>query len=386
MSLQPIRLAFSLLITLTTILVLLPIGCAAEPTATPTVIPTQTPAPAPTVAPAPTPTPEPLVFLPADEAPHDAPIEWWYFNGMLRDDAGGEYGYHFVTFQAEGPDGVVPHLLQATLGDHEKGVHYSAETGMLAPEQSDARSVDVEVNGWRMAAGPKGYDLRFRFNEDEEEITLEMRAVPRRDPVLHGATGLVHMGPDAGSTYYYSRTRLEVSGWIEDGHGRRRVSGPGWMDHQWGEIADTAIGWDWASIQFDGGEDLMVAEVWHSDGRRRLSSHGTYLQPDGTVIYLEGGDFSIISEGTWSSPETGVEYPMEWQVIIGSLGLELKLTPYLKNAESSSGVLGVAYWEGAVSVTGTRFDEPVSGWGFVELVGYDPRQLEVTPAAPTLER
>ena len=385
MSLQPVRLAFPLLTILAVATFLLVIGCAAEPTPTPTALPTPIPRPTATPPPTQTPTPEPLVFLPSDEASHDAPIEWWYFNGMLRDDAGGEYGYHFVTFQTEGAPGVVPHLLQATLGDHGGGVHYAAERGALLPEQHEARSVDAETGGWLMRAGPKGYDMRFHFDEGEGPVALELRAVPRRDPVLHGGTGLVHMGAEAGSTYYYSRTRLHVTGWIEDVEGRRPVTGPGWMDHQWGEIASGHIGWDWASVQFDDGADLMVAVVWHPDGRRRLSGHGTYLEPDGTVKYLEGDDVSINGQGSWTSPETGVEYPMGWQVEVGSLELGLELTPYLQQAESASGILGVSYWEGAVSVEGQRNGEPVSGWGFVELVGYDPRQLEVTPSAPTLE-
>ena len=385
MSLQPVRFACFFLIALMAVSVLLAVGCAAEPTAAPTPLPTPTPAPTPTVAPEPTPTPipRPLVFFPADEAPHHTPVEWWYFNGMLRDDAGGEYGYHFVTFQTEGVPGVTPHLLQATLGDHGQGVHYAAERGALLPERPDARSVDAETGGWLMRAGPKGYDMRFHFDEGEGTVALVLRAVPRRDPVLHGGTGLVHMGEEAGSTYYYSRTRLHVTGWIEDAEGRRPVVGPGWMDHQWGEIADRRIGWDWASVQFDDGADLMVAVVWHSDGRRRLSGHGTYVEPGGAVTYLEGEDVSIIGQGYWTSSETGVEYPMGWQVEIASLELGLELTPYLEQAESVSDILGVAYWEGSVSVSGRRGGEPVSGWGFVELVGYDPRTPEVAPPIPT---
>ena len=380
MSFQPIPFAFPLLTILTTLAALMAVGCAAEQAARPTQAPALTPTA--TSEPAPTPTPVPLVFLPADEAPHDTPIEWWYFNGMLRDEAGREYGYHYVTFQTEGAPGVAPHLLQATLGDHGRGVHYAAETGVLAPENPEARGVDVEAGGWLMRAGPKGYDMRFHFDEGEGPVALELRAVPRRGPVLHGGTGLVHMGPEAGSTYYYSRTRLHVTGWIEDAGGRRVVSGPGWMDHQWGEIASGRIGWDWASIQFDDGADLMAAVVWSPDGRRRLSGHGTYIEPGGEVTYMEGDDVSIVAQGEWTSPDTGVAYPMGWQVKIDSLDLEVELTPYLRQAESTSDFLGVSYWEGAVSVSGLLGGNPATGWGFVELVGYDPRQLEVTPPAP----
>ena len=159
------------------------------------------------------------------------------------------------------------------------------------------------------------------------------------------------------------------------------------MDHQWGEIADTGIGWDWASVQLDDGADLMVAVVWHSDGRRRLSGHGTYVEPDGKVTYLEGDDVAITAQGSWTSQHTGVTYPMDWELEVGPLELGLKLTPFLRQAESSSGVLGVAYWGGRGG--GGRAGgaaNGVSGWGFVELVGYDPRPLEVATPAGEPER
>ena len=370
MPLFPVRLA---LLLLTIAAVLLAFGCQPEPTPTPTTTPTPIPPP--------TPTPEPLVFLPADEAPHDAPIEWWYFNGLLRDDAGGEYSYHFVTFQSKGHPGVTPHLLQASLGDHVRGIHHTAETGILEPERPEARGVDVDTSGWLMTGGGEGYDLRFGFTGAEGNTSLELRALPQRQPILHGRTGLVHMGPEAGSTYYYSHTRLDVTGWIEDGEGRRQVSGPAWMDHQWGEIASGRVGWDWASIQLDDGSDLMVAVVWHPEGRRRVSAHGTYVFADGEGFsYFEGDAVSITAQSSWTSPDTGVEYPVGWRVEAGPL--EMELTPFLEQSEFSSDILGVSYWEGAVSVAGDVGDRPVSGWGFVELAGYDPRRLEVATPTP----
>ena len=357
-------------------LIFLLAGCATEPA---TAGPTATAVPPP---PTPTPTPAPLVFFPQDEGPHDTPVEWWYFNGMLADDAGGEYSYHFVTFQSQGPQGVVPHLLQATLGDHDRGVHHTGEQPLLAQEKPDATGVDVATGGWMMRGDGDGYELRMKFGSGDATVELELTAVAERDPVLHGGSGLVHMGPEAGSTYYYSRTRLNVSGWIEESGGRREVSGPGWMDHQWGEISSSEIGWDWASIQLDDGADLMAAVVWHPDGRRRLAGHGTHVAPGGKVTYLHDDEVSITSQGTWTSPESGVEYPMGWRVEIESLGIELDLDPYLEQAEFHSEVLGASYWEGAAAVSGHREGEPVTGWGFVELVGYDPRRPEIsTPSA-----
>ena len=360
-------------------------ACTPGPTATllPTATPTATP-PRPTAAPTPTATPPPVVFLPADDGPHDAPIEWWYFNGMLRDDAGGEYSYHFVTFQSAGAPGVTPQLLQASLGDHVRGRHHTSETGYLAPERPEATGVNAETGRWLMSGDGEGYELRFIVDEDEAPIEVELKATPRRAGVLHGGSGLVEMGRDVGSTYYYSYTRLEVAGWIEDEEGRRPVKGPGWMDHQWGDVSSARIGWDWASIQLDDGADLMVAVLFYPVGHRPAAAHGTYVEPDGSVTYLHMDDISIDGTGRWTSPDTGVEYPMQWAVVTeGQPRLELELTPHLEQAEFTSDFLGASYWEGAVSVTGTREGEAVTGWGFVELVGYDPRQLGVTPPAPT---
>ena len=372
--------------------ILFAVGCSSGPpppapasklAPSPGVPPTQTPVPTLTPVPSPVESPPPpttaAVVFPDDEGSHDTPVEWWYFNGMLRDDVGAEYSYHFVTFQSGGTHEGTPHLLQATLGDHRSGAHYDAERLALAPAQSEVTGVDIAVGGWIMRGGPDGYDMRFQFSGPNGQVGLELSAVSQREPVLHGGSGLVDMGPEAGSTYYYSRTRIAVTGWIEDTGGRREVSGPGWMDHQWGDITRRDIGWDWSSIQLDDGSDLMIAVIWHPDGRRHLSGHGTYLEPGGDVAYYNEDDISITPMGAWVSPETGIEYPSGWRVEVAPLGLELELTPFLEQAEFTSGFIGVSYWEGAVSVTGQREGQPVTGWGFVELVGYDPKQLESEP-------
>ena len=362
-------------------LLLLAVACAAEFTPAPT--PASTPMATATATPTPTPipTPTPLLSFPADYGPHDAAIEWWYFNGLLFDDDGGEYSYHFVVFQAPGAAGVAPYLLQASLGNHRRGGHYAAERGVLAPARAGADDVDVAVGGWLMRGDGGGYELRFRVGDDGDGAALELRAAARRRPGGHGGNGLVHLGAAAGSTYYYSITRLEVDGWIQDGESRRRVRGPGGMDHQWGEIAADRVGWDWVSVQLEDGADFMAAVVWQAEpggGKRRRSAHSTYVAAGGAVTYGRGDGVDIAALGEWESPATGVTYPMGWRVTDESLGLALELTPYIREAEFDSDILGVAYWEGAVAAAGARDGGPVRGWGFVELAGYDPRR----PLAP----
>jgi lysophospholipase L1-like esterase len=48
---------------------------------------------------APTPAAAARVSLPRDEAPHDAPTEWWYYTGHLRADDGARFGFQSVLFR-----------------------------------------------------------------------------------------------------------------------------------------------------------------------------------------------------------------------------------------------------------------------------------------------
>ena len=385
---------------LLTAIVGLSAACSGEPTPTvaaptpaptsaaitPTSVPTSTrplDTPTPTVPPTSTPTPTPLptrtttplidrtlVSFPEDEAPHETPIEWWYFNGFLRDAAGGEYSFHFVTFQSPTLQVGTPHLLQATLSDHGSQEHLAGERPTLSILDPDAPSVDIDAGGWVMRGDGQEYTLIFNL----EGRAVSLVATSRREPVLHDSTGLVHLG-EAGDTYYYSRTRLDLAGWIEDTEGRREVSGSGWMDHQWGDISRVGVGWDWVNLQLDDGSDLMVVEVWQPDTHERIAAYGTFVSHYDAASHIPGDGVLIEALGTWVSPNTGIEYPMGWRVEVEELDIELNVVPVLEQAEFAAGtVLPVAYWEGAVFASGRRGGAALEGKGFVELVGYDPGQ------------
>ena len=276
----------------------------------------------------------PLVSLPEDEASHETPVEWWYFNGFLWDGEGNEYSFHFVTFQSPTLAVGTPHLLHATLGDHGEGQHFAGERPALARRDPDAPSVDIDAEGWVMRSDGKEYELRFDLGGKSVDLT----AISTREPVLHDSTGLVDLG-EAGETYYYSRTRMRLDGWIEDANGRRAVSGSGWMDHQWGNISRLDVGWDWLNLIMDDGSDLMVAVVWQPGQQERVASYATYVMAGGDVVHVPGDDVDLTATGTWVSPETGIEFPMGWLLEISPLGVDLQLEPVLEQAEFAAGTV-----------------------------------------------
>ena len=308
----------------------------------------------------------PLVKLPEDEGAHSAGVEWWYFNGHLTDESKREYSFHFVTFQTRIADGATGRLLQLSWGDHANGLYLTAEKAALATAEATPGRFDFQDSGWRMSGDGTGYALSF----DTGGYFLDLQATSRKPAVLHQGTGLVKLGP-AGNTFYYSRPRLDVSGTLTIDGQPLRVNGAAWMDHQWGEFTSRQVGWDWMSIQLDDGSELMAALVWDPDGHQPFASYGTFITGDGAVRRLEEEDFRLTPAGSWTSPATGTVYPMGWDFSAGLLDLALTLTPVQQDAEFSGSRYAPAdYWEGAVSVAGTLKGSPVTGKGFVELVGY----------------
>jgi predicted secreted hydrolase len=74
---------------------------------------------------------------------------------------------------------------------------------------------------------------------------------------------------------------------------------------------------------------------------------------------------------TYASPVTKAVYPIAWRVAVPSLGLDLEVKTPLRSQElASSGTAGLSYWEGAVTLGGTRGGVEASGVGYLEMTGY----------------
>jgi predicted secreted hydrolase len=316
------------------------------------------PSPAASVAPSPD-----HVVLPQDDAPHDDLTEWWYYTGHLQAAGGKTYGFELVVFQALRGTDPPAYAAHFAVTDNARGDFHFDQRAETGKQVHAGAGFDLDLSGWSMK-GAGGHD---HLAAGMPDYAIDLDLTPLKPAVLHEGKGLITYGAP-GWSYYYSRPRLGLTGAIVD-HGQRLpVSGIAWMDHQWGNFVSSGGGWDWFSIQLDDNSELMLYFLHDPQGRPG-EPYGTYVAPDGTATILPPSAFSQQALGSWQSPADGITYPSGWQVKAGDASLSL--TPTVKDQELRTGQsTGITYWEGDVAVTGTKAGRPVSGQGYVELVGY----------------
>ena len=404
------RFATARLTTLATAVALMASACSAPIIANPAL--TFPSPPPPSAAPSRPSDPVPIPF-PRDDGPHDRLTEWWYYTGHLHTDTGRRFGFEAVVFRAE--RGSVPPSWAAHLALTEEpdglagGSFHYAQRSEIGPQvdrsprdaSGNPTGFDLQVAGlnprlvvngapataapWRLA-GANGSD-RIEAALAPEEVGgagaafgLQLDLESTKAPALHDGDGFVDFGP-AGSSYYYSRTRLTATGTLDLDGEQLSVEGIAWFDHQWGDFVSVGGGgWDWFAINLGDGTDLTMSLVRDADGAVLLK-YGTIVDSDGLATHLGDSDFTIEALGYWPSPRSGHTYVVGWFITVPS-GLrsapaQIELEPTVFDQElDTRPTTGVAYWEGSqhVIVTGLE-DRPggnPSGEAYVEMTRYGP--------------
>jgi predicted secreted hydrolase len=111
----------------------------------------------------------------------------------------------------------------------------------------------------------------------------------------------------------------------------------------------------------------MVYRLRRRDGSTDAHSAGSLVSADGAVRSLAAGEVALDALDHWTSPRSRVRYPGRWRLAVPGAGLALEIVPRLADQEL---IVGTRYWEGAVGIEGTADGRPVTGRGYVELVGY----------------
>jgi len=356
--------------------------------------PAERPSPAPrTPAPAVAADPQPVVF-PRDDGPHGRLTEWWYYTGHLEAADGRTFGFEYVVFRAERGGFPVSWASHLAITD-ESGARFAyGQRSEVGPQVDrsprDAAGTPIGFSFSLAGSGPAGSGAAWTMAGSGDRDTLSALTGPAEaagapmpngfglqlaltaagTPVLHDGDGWVDFGAASGS-YYYSRPRMSAAGTLVVDGEPVAVTGTAWFDHQWGDfIAVGGGGWDWFAVNLDDGTDLTISLVRGADGADALV-YGTLVHPDGTPSHLAGDQIAVETLGHWTSPRTGATYPSGWRVQISGAGLDLVVTPTLRDQElDTRSTTGVVYWEGSEHVSGTRGGQPVAGKGYVELTGY----------------
>jgi predicted secreted hydrolase len=336
--------------------------------------------------------------FPRDHFAHpDFKTEWWYYTGNLRTDDGQAFGFELTFFREGLPNPYanpsrwrleqlyIAHL--AVTDARESAFAYDQRMHRGALELAGARTAadcgpgiaDCEarvwVRDWSVVIG----ESRHRLDAPGKDIGVQLELVPLKAPVIHGHEGVSRKGPSPGSaSHYYSFTRLQADGAIRFRGRRHKVSGLAWMDHQFSSsaLAPGQAGWDWFSLQFPDGSELMLYQLRRADGTPDLYSAGTYVPAAGGPLPLEVGQFFLTARpsSSWRSPHSGGRYPLQWQLRVPSLQIEVEIAAVTPDQElTTKETTGVTYWEGAVRATGQKQGANIVGRGYLEMTGYAPK-------------
>jgi len=145
------------------------------------------------------------------------------------------------------------------------------------------------------------------------------------------------------------------------------------MDHEFStdQLEPTDAGWDWFAIQLQNNEELMLYRLRKKSGQADPYSSGTYVDAYGEAHFLDDSQFSLSPGGSWRSPRSGAQYPLEWQITVRTPDIELTERTSLNDQELfSKDSAFPSYWEGAVTYSGHIYAQPISGVGYLEMTGY----------------
>jgi predicted secreted hydrolase len=321
--------------------------------------------------------------FPSDHGPHNLfRSEWWYFTGNLKNPQGRRFGYELTFFRfALKPD--LPesksawrtnqlYMAHLTLTDVENNRFYTDERVSRAGNDlagASNKSYQVWLYDW--SAKTEGeVDFPFRLNAKSGDFAIDLLLTSSKGYVMQGDQGLSQKSPEPGNaSYYYSYPRLETEGTVSVGGKQFSVVGTSWMDREWSTsaLSNEQSGWDWFALQLSDNTELMFYQLRRKDGQPDSNSSGSFVLADNTKLSLKDHDVTIKTLDSWKSPHSKITYPSRWHLSVPSQYLELEIIPLIKDQELN---VSYRYWEGAVSIKGTKNGKFITGHGYVELAGY----------------
>lgn len=339
----------------------------------------------------PVPAPNVVPEIPAAHGAHRAyAIEWWYWTGHLNvvGEAADRFGFQSTVFRIAGAPEAASESSEKTFGDRHL---YMSHVGLS--DFVDGRYLHHERvyrEGWQarvgvgeldMQVGPisatelgegDGFETTIRY-EDGTRLELFMR--PAKPMVAFGERGLSRKGQDpAAVSWYWTYTRLNVSGQLVRGEDVQAVEGVAWMDHEISssQLGSDLAGWDWTAIHLDDGTEVKAYRLRQTDGGSDPWSAVYWIDAVGETESVYADQFTWEGLSEWTSAATGLTYPTTVRITAQHPATgeteTYVLVPQMDAQEFVGNNGSNAYWEGACEVQDGS--GRVIGRAYLELAGY----------------
>ncbi len=268
--------------------------------------------------------------------------------------------------------------------------HNYTEYGINAEEPTQLHS-----DYWYTKANDHGL-LPFQYRvevtgnsqQDHQPMKLAVDMDCLKQPLIVGGDGIVNFG-NYDFSYYYSLTKLSVSGEIVVHGFTEQVIGIAWIDHQWGNFINQnppALGltmtYEWFSIQLNDHTEIIIGDVWDRITGEKIE----YSFTDGlNILYSDGfleilNDYEIIPLDFWEDITDQRFFSCKWRIIEKSKNIDLVITPIfsdqvmrlMEDHPIIQQVLeelfpGACFWEGVCKISGTINGSTVNGKAYAEL-------------------
>ncbi len=262
----------------------------------------------------------------------------------------------------------------------------------------------IQYDHWHTKYNDQGlipfqYSLEISGNsqQDSEPMNLAVDMDCLKKPLIVGADGVIELGKDQRTSFYYCLSKLAVFGSISLHGITEDITGFAWIDHQWGDFLNQkqppyglVVSYEWFSIKLNDNREILAGDTWDQDTGERINqsfSNGlNLLNSDGTLELLE--DYSIIPNCFWNDDQTNKVFASKWHIVETSKSIDITITPLYAKQMMRVGedypiiqqildriIPGSSFWEGVCTVSGTINGVLVQGKAYVELTHhYDTEQ------------
>ena len=337
---------------------------------------------------------QPMRF-PRDFGAHrDTRTEWWYITGYATQ---GErmFGFQVTFFRSLVPatQGLASTFAARQLlfahaavtdvgsGRSQHDQRIARWSGLPASQDGFGQGFAAdEDTGLRLGTGPDAWTLRrvegnrYRTRAVADRFAIDLELATTQPTLLQGRDGLSQKGPAADQvSRYYTEPQMRVAGELAIGERRYRLDtaatgrNAAWLDHEWSDeiMPPGAVGWDWLGMNGFDGFALTAFRLRRADGSA-LWSGGSWRSA-GRLRTFEGGEVTFEVLRQWTSPHTGVRYPVDFRLATpaGAFTLHALVDDQELDSRASTGAV---YWEGLSELRDSS--GRAVGRGYLELTGY----------------